>query len=181
MRASTLTIGTESIQQKLQNSQSRQQGLEADQDQHDAADALGRSAVLIAEEGTYAHTDGRQQAGDAANQAGGGQDIDLHGGKADADSEGIDAGGNGQRQHCFGGVVIVQLFVAAEAFPHHVDADDGQQHKGYPGTEVGQDHGEAVTQEEAQCGHQELEAAEPQPSGERVAQGDPSGGQPLAH
>ena len=73
MRASTLTIGTESIQQKLQNSQSRQQGLEADQDQHDAADALGRSAVLIAEEGTYAHTDGRQQAGDAANQAGGGQ------------------------------------------------------------------------------------------------------------
>ena len=47
----------------------------------------GRSAVLIAEEGTYAHTDGRQQAGDAANQAGGGQDIDLHGGKADADGE----------------------------------------------------------------------------------------------
>ena len=93
-------------------------------------------------------------------------------GKADADSEGIDAGGNGQRQHCFGGVVIVQLFVAAEAFPHHVDADDGQQHKGYPGTEVGQDHGEAVTQEEAQCGHQELEAAEPQPAGHGVGKAD---------
>ena len=30
--------------------------------QHDAADALGRSAVLIAEEGTYAHTDGRCRA-----------------------------------------------------------------------------------------------------------------------
>lgn len=45
---------------KITKFQSRQQGLEADQDQHDAADALGRSAVLIAEEGTYAHTDGRQ-------------------------------------------------------------------------------------------------------------------------
>ena len=44
---------------KLQHTQPRQQGLEADQEQHDAADAFGRSAVLIAEEGTYAHTDGR--------------------------------------------------------------------------------------------------------------------------
>mgnify|MGYP002610367848 CR=1 FL=1 len=50
--------------QNLQNSQPRQQRLDTDQDQHNAADALGGGAVLVAEHGTDLDADGGQQAGD---------------------------------------------------------------------------------------------------------------------
>ena len=157
---------------KSQHSQPGQQGFEANQNQDNAADALGGGAVLIAEQGTHAHADGGQQAGDAADQPCGGQDVDLHGGKADADGKCVDTGGDGQRQHRFGRVVIIELFVAAEALTHHVNADDGQQYKSDPGAELGQDRGKTVAQEKAQRGHQELEAAEPQPAGHSVGKAD---------
>ena len=46
--------------QNLQNAQPRQQRLDTDQDQHNAADALGGGTVLVAEQGTDLHADGRQ-------------------------------------------------------------------------------------------------------------------------
>ena len=49
---------------KLQHTQPRQQRLDTDQDQHNAADALGGGAVLVAEHGTDLDADGGQQAGD---------------------------------------------------------------------------------------------------------------------
>ena len=53
---------------KLQHTQPRQQRLNTDQDQHNAADALGGGAVLVAEHGTDLDADGGQQAGDNADQ-----------------------------------------------------------------------------------------------------------------
>ena len=43
---------------KLQHTQPRQQRLDTDQDQHNAADALGGGAVLVAEHGTDLDADG---------------------------------------------------------------------------------------------------------------------------
>ena len=146
----------------------------------DAADALGGGAVLVAEHGTDLDADGGQQAGDNADQPGSGQNVHLHGCKADTDGERINAGGDGQRQHGFGGVVVVQLLVATKTLLDHVRTDERQQHKRDPRAELRQQRGKPVTEKIAQCRHQKLEPAEPDAADHSVLQTYLADGQPLA-
>ena len=164
----------------LQYAQPGQQRLDANQKQHDTTDSLSRSTVLVAEQGADLHADGGQQAGGDADERSGRNDSDLHSGKADADGKSINAGGNSQRQHGLGRVVVVQLLIAAEALLDHVCADECQQHKSDPGAELRQQRGKAVAQEIAQRGHQELEPAEPDAAGQGVGQAHLANGQALA-
>lgn len=55
----------------LQYAQPGQQRLDANQKQHDTTDSLSRSTVLVAEQGTDLHADGRQQAGGDADERSG--------------------------------------------------------------------------------------------------------------
>ena len=64
----------------LQYAQPGQQRLDANQKQHDTTDSLSRSTVLVAEQGTDLHADGRQQAGGDADERSGRNDSDLHSG-----------------------------------------------------------------------------------------------------
>ena len=158
----------------LQYPQPGQQRFDADQNQNDTADALGGGAVFVAEHRAHLDADSGQQAGDDADKPGSRQDIHLHGGKADADSKGINAGGNRQRQHRLGGIVIVQLLVPAEALLDHVGTDERQQYKGDPWAEFCQQRRKPVAEEIAQRGHQRLKTAKPKPTGQGVGKADPA-------
>ena len=137
-------------------------------------------AVFVAEHRAHLDADSGQQAGDDADKPGSGQNIHLHGGKADADSKGVNAGGNRQRQHRLGGIVVIQLLISGKALLNHVGTDERQQHKGDPGTELCQQRRKPVAEEIAQRGHQRLKTAKPKPTGQGVGKADPADRQSLA-
>ena len=77
---------------------------------------------------------------------------------------------NGQRQHGFGGKIVVHSFIAAKAFPHHVYADYSQQDKGNPRANAVEQVLEPGTEEVAKGRHNGLERAEPGTADQRVGQ-----------
>ena len=68
------------------------QGFQADQNQHKAANALRNGAVLIAKHGTNLNADGRQGKGGAADQQGSNHNVGFHCGKANANGKGVNGG-----------------------------------------------------------------------------------------
>ena len=65
------------------------QGFQADQNQHKAANALRNGAVLIAKHGTNLYADGGQGTGGAADQQGSNHNVGFHCCKANANGKGV--------------------------------------------------------------------------------------------
>ena len=158
-----------------------QQNFTAQQHQNHAAGQLRPAFALFAHDAPGSHADGRQDKGGYTDKTDGGDDIHLQKGEGNAHGQGVNAGGDGQREHGFTGEIgLHTLLVVLSGLPDHIDADDGQQHKGDPMVHVGDKRLKADAQQPAQKGHQRLEAAEPQSGDEGMAQPHLTGGKALA-
>ena len=167
---------------KRENPQVLQQNLEAHENQDDAPRQLRPGLVAKAEDVAHLQPrSGEEESGDA-DEGHGGEDMYIRQqGEGDAHRQGVDAGGHGQEEHGAEAEGIVMTFlVPGKALPDHVSANEGQEDECDPVVKGADILVEGGAQQEADGGHQRLEAAEPG-AGEEVVPGlQPLDGQALA-
>ena len=114
-----------------QNPQVLQQNLESHEDEDGAACQLCLGFIAASKGVACLYACQGQKEGDAADKGHGREDINIQEGKGYADSQGINAGGNGQKHHVFHIQVRIRTFLLlAEGFLYHVGADYSQQDEG---------------------------------------------------
>ena len=115
----------------------------------------------------------RQEAdgeGHAADKSRRREDINVHDSKGQADSQGVDAGGQGEKEHGPWIEAVVTAFrlsgpAGMIRLPDHVEADEGQKEKSDPVVDVLYEVDKTASEDPADDGHQGLKAAEPDPHG----------------
>lgn len=131
-----------------------QQDLDTHDDQDDAAGKLCLGLVFQAKNISDLDADNRERERNDADEGYGGNDADLQEGVGNADGERIDAGGDGEEEHCLEiDGVIRGLFLFGEGFLHHIGADQCKEHKGNPVVDGGDVALKARSEKIADRGH----------------------------
>ena len=131
-----------------------QQDLDTHDDQDDAAGKLCLGLVFQAKNISDLDADDRERERNDADEGHGGNDADLQEGVGNADGESIDAGGDGEEEHCLEiDGVIRGLFLLGEGFLHHIGTDQCKEHKSDPVVNGGDVVLEACSQKIADRGH----------------------------
>jgi hypothetical protein len=108
--------------------------------------------------------DNRCQESDETDNTGSKGDIHLQAGECQADSEGIDTGGDrqGKQEESPGEIRLRGVIGFPERFPYHFTADETQQPESYPVVETGDKLDDRRAEEPSEHRHQSLEEAESQ-------------------
>lgn len=158
-----------------------QEDLQPHSDQNDAAGEFSLRFVFCPKDMTDLDAKGGEQEGRHANEADGGDDVNLQEGEGDANGEGINASRNGKKKHGLDVERIICLFfLLRQCLANHGDADEREQNKGNPVINRGNVGLKLFAEKEAEEWHASLKAAEPQADDGRLAYAQLSHGESLA-